>query len=217
MKVCRGSSIVTPLSSQWRLVRARSSRSARASCQRSLTPAVSTGRRIDGADAVAHAAEHADDVGEVVLALGVVGREVAQRRAEQVATERVDAGADLVDGQLLERGVALLDDAQHTVGVGLAGAADDAAVAGGVVDHRREQRGGVAVGDVRGDEVVDGLRPQQRGVAGEDDARWSRRRGRRRGTPSRPTMRRVAGAALHVLLDEGDVGPVAAPAPAPSW
>ena len=40
-KVWRGSSIVTPLSSQNRLVRARSSRSASASCQRSLTPCVS--------------------------------------------------------------------------------------------------------------------------------------------------------------------------------
>ena len=113
MNVWRGSSIVTPLSSQWRFVRARSSRSARASCQRSLTPWVSSAGACDPADAVAHAAEHADDVGEVELALGVVGRQVAQRRAEQVAPEGVDARADLVLVELVGAGVALLDDAQH--------------------------------------------------------------------------------------------------------
>ena len=43
MNVCRGSSIVTPSSSQRRFVRARSSRSARASCQRSFTPVTSAG------------------------------------------------------------------------------------------------------------------------------------------------------------------------------
>ena len=46
---------------------------------------------LDGADPVAHAGERGDDVGEVVLALGVVGGEVAQRGPEQVAAERVDA------------------------------------------------------------------------------------------------------------------------------
>ena len=71
------------------------------------------GGRLHAADAVAHAGEHADDVGEVVLALGVVGRQVAQRRAEQVAAEGVDARVDLVDRELVGRGVALLDDAQH--------------------------------------------------------------------------------------------------------
>ena len=58
--VWRGSSMVTPLSSQSRLVRLRSSRSASASCQRSLTPCVSSAGASNAADAVAHAGEHAD-------------------------------------------------------------------------------------------------------------------------------------------------------------
>ena len=97
MKVWRGSSIVTPLSSQCRFVRLRSSRSASASCQRSLTPWVSASGAWHGADLVAHAGQHLDDVGEVVLALGVVGAEPAQRRPEQVAAERVHARPHLAD------------------------------------------------------------------------------------------------------------------------
>ena len=54
-----------------------------------------------GADWVPGPGQHADDVREVVLALRVVGGEAAQRRAEKVAAERVDARAHLVDGQLL--------------------------------------------------------------------------------------------------------------------
>ena len=111
MNVWRGSSIVTPFSSQWRLVRLRSSRSARASCQRSLTPWVSSSRRLHASRSGAPCRRAPDHVGEVVLALGVVGRQVAQRRAEQVAPERVDARADLADRQLVGAGVALLDDA----------------------------------------------------------------------------------------------------------
>ena len=100
---------------------ARSSRSARASCQRSLTPWVSS------AGAWTHpirwpiAAEHADHVGQVELALGVVRRQVPQRRAEQVPAEGVDARRDLVHGELVGAGVALLDDAQRPA----VGAADD--------------------------------------------------------------------------------------------
>ena len=55
------------------------------------------GRRLDASDAVAHLREHGDHVGEVVLALRVVGRQLAQRRAEQVASECIDAGAHLVN------------------------------------------------------------------------------------------------------------------------
>ena len=52
-----------------------------------------------------------DHVGEVVLALGVVGGELAQRRPEQVAAERIDRGADLANVEFVGGGVAVFDDA----------------------------------------------------------------------------------------------------------
>ena len=62
------------------------------------------------------------DVGEVVLALGVDGGEVAQRRAEQVAAERVHARVELGDRALVGGRVALLDDPQHPARPVLGGA-----------------------------------------------------------------------------------------------
>ena len=203
MNVWRGSSIVTPCSSQWRLVRDRSSRSASASCQRSLTPWVSPAGACTQPMRWPISASTDDDVGEVVLALRVVGGELAQRGPEQVATERVDARADLVDVEFVGRGVAVFDDPLRLAVV----LADDAAVAGRVVDDAREQRGRVAVGDVGLDEVGERLGPQQRRVAGEDDD------GRVvvvvvvAGERGHPDRRGVAGAVLLDLLDEGDVRP----------
>ena len=55
--------------------------------------------------------QHRDDVGEVVLALGVLGAEPPQRRREEPAAEAVDRRVDLVDRELLGIGVGLLDDA----------------------------------------------------------------------------------------------------------
>ena len=78
-----------------------------------------------------HRGEPGDHVGQVELALCVVGGEVAQRRSEQVAAECVDARADLVDVEFFGRCVALLDDSLHPA----VGRADDAAVAGRVVHH----------------------------------------------------------------------------------
>ena len=114
MNVWRGSSIVTPLSSHRRLVRARSSRSASASCQRSLTPWVSSAGACTQPIRWPIPASTADHVGQVVLALGVVGGELAQRRPEQVAAERVDARADLADACSSGVRVALLDDPLST-------------------------------------------------------------------------------------------------------
>ena len=116
-------------------MRARSSASASASCARSFTPNVSIG--VVGLDA-----EHrrgpawrstADDVGEVVLALRVLGAEPAQRGREQPAAEAVDRRVHLVDRELVGRGVGLLDDAVDAA----VRVAHDAAVAGGVVARER--------------------------------------------------------------------------------
>ena len=86
------------------------------------------------------------------------------------------------------------------------GLADDAAVAGRVVHHAGEQRGGVAALDVDVDELAQRLGAQQRCVARQHDDRRlvvvvvaaEGRHADRRG---------VAGAVLLDLLDEGDVGP----------
>ena len=117
-----------------------------------------------------------------------------------------------VTSQLVGRGVALLDDAQHPA----VGRLDHPAVAGRVVHHARQQRRRAAVGDVGGDELVERLGLQQRGVAGEDDdgrvvvevVAGERRHAMGGG---------VAGAALRRLLDEHDVGPRRGERPGPSW
>ncbi len=143
--------------------------------------------------------QHRHDVGEVVLALAVLGAQPAERRREQIAAEAVDRGVDLVDLELLGRGVTLLDDASD-VAVAIA---TDASVARGIGEARREQRGRGTALTVLSDERGDGLAPQQRRVAGEhqevarlvevvvDEARHA-------------DEHRVARAALHDLLDEPD-------------
>ena len=100
-------------------------------------------------------------------------------------------------------GVAVLDDPLRLAVV----LADDAAVAGRIVDDAREQRGRVAVGDVGLDEIGERLGSQQRRVAGEHDD------GRLvvvvvvAGEGGHPDRRGVARAVLFDLFDEGDVRP----------
>ena len=114
-----------------------------------------------GADPVAGLGEHGHDVGEVVLALGVVGGDPAQGRRQQRSAEAVDRRVDLGHLELVGRGVALLDDAAHpTVLV-----AHHPAVARGVVEHGRQHRARRARGPVLVDQRADGGRPQQRRVA----------------------------------------------------
>ena len=119
---------------------------------------------------MAHAREHFDDIGEVVLALGVVGAEASQRRAEQIATERTHAGPHLADGQHLGRGIALFDDLQHSAVAMLRGCTQHPPIAPWVVEHRRDRGGCIAAADVGGDELVQGLGAQQWRVAPQHDA-----------------------------------------------
>ena len=122
------------------------------------------GRR-RGDDEVPGGAQHADHVGQVVLALPVLGLEPPQRRREEPATEAVDRRVHLGDGELGVVGVGLLDDAiDDAVGV-----ADDAPVPRGVVElggeDRRRGVGEAVLGGQRGE----GVGSQQRRVAGEDE------------------------------------------------
>ena len=106
--------MVTPRRIQRSLMRSRSSASATASWARSLTPAASMGSATTSdVHRVAGVVEHADHVGQVVLALGVGRAEPAQRRGQQAAAEAVDRGVDLGDGPLLVGGVGLLDHPGH--------------------------------------------------------------------------------------------------------
>ena len=123
-------------------------------------------RIVDGerVDAVTGVVEDGDDVGQVVLALAVVGRDPPQRGAEEVAPEAVDGGVDLLDGSLLRRGVGLLDHpGDEPVLV-----ADQPPVAGGLGHVRGEDRGTVAPGLVEGHQPGQRLVAEQRGVAGDD-------------------------------------------------
>ena len=147
------------------------------------------------------APQHLDHIGEVVLALRVLGAHASQRRREERAPEAVDRRVHLADRELVRIAVGLLDDALNAA----ARVAHDAPVAGGVVELGGEQRGrgvgetvlgredrerfGAQQGDVGAKHdhvvVVDGV-----GERGECDARG------------------VAGAARDALLDElhRDVG-----------
>ena len=156
-------------------------------------------------------AQDLDDVGEVVLALGVLGAEPAQRGREEPATEAVDRRVDLVDGELVGIGVGLLDDAVDPA----LGVAHDAAVAGRIVDPGGQQRGrGVGVA-VLGGQPGQGLGPEQRDVARHDDqvvleVEVVGEGGERHAD-------RVAGAPLVGLLDELDRDVAPRAAPGASW
>ena len=69
---------------------------------------------LHGDDLVARLAEDGDGVGQVVLALGVLGRQPAQRRGQETPAEAVDRRVDLVDGPLLLGGVPVVDDGLDT-------------------------------------------------------------------------------------------------------
>src|SRR4030095_6139268 len=125
-----------------------------ASCLRSLMPRHSRGswattgssrrasRGTRGQRALAPPAlpaENADDIGEVVLALLVLRGHLVERGPERGGVEAVHAGADLLDLALRGGGVAMLHD-----GGRLPLLADHAAVSGGIVHARGEERGGGA-------------------------------------------------------------------------
>ncbi len=113
-------------------------------------------------------AEDRQRVGQVDLALGVVGRDPAQGVDHRAAGEGVDAGVDLLDRELLVGGVAGglgLDHALHAA----VAVANDAAVAGGVVEDHRGHRRRRAVGGVGLRERLDRLGGDERDVAADDD------------------------------------------------
>jgi hypothetical protein len=133
-------------------------------------------------------------VGQVELALRVVGGDPAQAVAQRGRVEGVDPGVDLVDLPLLRRRVLVLDDPGDRAVV----TRDDPPVPGRV-GHPRGQHGHrIALLVVRGDQLQQRLRLQQRHVTRRhhDRAVEVRRYGAQAGPD------RVTGAQL-LLLDGG--------------
>ena len=109
-------------------------------------------------------------LGQVVLALGVIGRQARQRLAQRPGAQHVDTAVDLADLELGLAGVArslgLDDPLQRPVG-----GAHYASVPRGVRElDGRDGRSG-ARGLVRGDQRRDRIGPDQRHVAAEHDHR----------------------------------------------
>ena len=109
---------------------------------------------------VAVAAQDVHHVREVLLLLLVVGGHPLDRVRQQGPVEGVAAGVVLVDGPLLGRGIAFLDDAQERA----VAVPDDPAVPGGVA-ARGEHGDRVARPVMAIDEFAQRLAAQQRHVA----------------------------------------------------
>ena len=113
-------------------------------------------------------AQQGHDVGEVTLALGVVGADARQGLEEGGAVEGVDPGVDLADGELLGSGVARglgLHDPLHRA----VGGADDAAEAGGVLELDDAEGGGGARGGMAVQERAQRLAGDEGRVAVDDE------------------------------------------------
>jgi hypothetical protein len=136
-------------------------------------------------DDAAPRAQDGQHVGQVELALCVVGLELLERLAQRVAVEGEDRAVDLADLELGGRRVARrlrLDDALD----GSRLVAHHAAVAGRVVEQHRRHRRGSALPGVRPYERRDRLAGHERRVARQDDDRRAGRNGRPARAAPRP-------------------------------
>ena len=120
---------------------------------------------LEGAGGASGGGRGGEDVGQVDLALIIVGAQRGQGGAQEVRVEGVDARVDFVDRGLLGGGVALLDDR----GDRARGVADDATVAGGILDARGQDGDRVARALVGGDQLGQGVGRQEGNVAVCDD------------------------------------------------
>ena len=112
---------------------------------------------------MAGGAEQGDGVGEVQLALVVVGAQFGQNGRQLLPVKAIDAGVGEVVAALFGTAVPVLDDAAHPV----IPIAEDAAVTRGVWKAGRQQRHrGFAVA-MFGQQGLQGLRAQQGHVAVE--------------------------------------------------
>ncbi len=149
-------------------------------------------RRGDAADRNAVGHRHGDDVGKVVLTLGIIVVEPRQPIAQPRGGDRQQAGVAFADRALLLVGVLLFDDAADAA----AGIAHDAAIAGGIVQRHGDEGESVGSG---GSEVAQRLGADQRHVAVEHQHRAAVIHAGQR------LRHRMAGAELALLQHPGDV------------
>ncbi len=127
------------------------------------------GHRVRG-DGAAVGADQIERLGQVQLALGVLGAQPRQRLAQGMRREHVHASVHLAYQQLLGRGVAvglrLYDRHDGSVAV-----AHHAPVAAGIVEQGARHRRACAAALVRIDELCDRLGADERDVAAEDHHR----------------------------------------------
>ena len=135
-----------------------------------------------------------DDVGEVNLALAVIGAHPAEGVEQETPVRQVDTGIDLADGPLLIGRVLLLDDGLHRA----PGIDQDPAVAEGFLDQGTHQGEGRPVAAVDLDQRPQGLGADERRVAAEDEHQV------RAGAGRLGAAHRVAGAQLFFLDHRGD-------------
>src|SRR5690606_9471791 len=132
-----------------------------------------------------------DQIGEVVLSLGVVLADRAERAEEEARIDVVDAAVALVDRPLLRRGVLLLHDAHDDAVL----VAHHAAIARGILETHGEKAEGNGSGGAR--ELPQRVARQQRHVAVEDEHAAPEA-----GERLARALHRVRGAELLLLLDE---------------
>ena len=137
-------------------------------------------------------------VGQVELALGVVGFEVGDRFSQQFGIEHVDGRVHFMHGQFAAVGVLLFHDAQHVAFA----VADDATIASRIVKNGGEHGGSVAALLMEGKQLVQRVGVEQRHIRSCDQHRAVKtalllqlRHGALHGSP---------GAGNVVLIDDGD-------------
>ena len=158
---------------------------------------------LDGDDALAVGDQHGRDVGEVELAVGVVGVEEIEPGEESFGAEAVDAGVDFGGMSLFGEQRFLLDDGGD---LGAGGRCPDyTAVAGRVGRNGGEDGHGGMFAEVGFADAGDGLRTDQRDVSGEDEEVFGDGRGVLR-VEGFDLLEGVAGAALLCLEDELHAG-----------
>ena len=125
-------------------------------------PALAHGQ---GGDRLPGSPHEADDIGEVLLLLHVVGAHEGERVAQGRNAEHIGARVDLGEGALGVGGIFLLDDAVE----GSGRVAHHAAVARGVGEHGAEHGRDRGVIPVLGDESGQCVGVEQRHVARDDE------------------------------------------------
>ena len=105
-----------------------------------------------------------DEIGQVELALRVVGAQRGEVLAQVAEPDRIEPGVGVADRALLGRGIGVLDDLREHAAI----VADEPAVGHLAIRHGRQQREPALRRGARVDQRRDSLGQEQRCVASED-------------------------------------------------